>query len=494
MKLSKYTVFYDNYPTPGEYLALNTRTQSVVVLNQQLKDLLDRLPGNGNGKVQNKVAEGFSLPSPTGLEPADGNINASVTSPDNGNLKVSSTTVAKTNPKTLFSPEEQALLDQLKELGMVLEDDVDELRVLKHWFDQLKYTSPTMTATILTTFQCNLACTYCFEEGVDKHQNMNEQTTKEVISWLKHQVATKRPDTLKLVFYGGEPLLNAVPIYEIGEEMYRWCKNARVKFSFGIITNGTMLNPVMIEEFTKLGLTSIRITLDGPPKEHNKNRPFRNGHGSFDLIIKNIHGVIDKVQVDLGGNFNRENLGSFYRLLDILENNGFKEKLGPMLFAPIIARIGADNKSIDMTGCTSLSHDLMEEGLKLRWEVIRRGFKVTPGMNITTCPMSRDNAMVVIAPNGDIYKCAAFVGRTDFVVGNVRDEQLNYRAIKFMTMHSALEEDKCLDCAYLPMCGGGCRFSSHLEHQDYNQITCDKEYYEKIFPEILKMEYERGAL
>jgi hypothetical protein len=44
------------------------------------------------------------------------------------------------------------------------------------------------------------------------------------------------------------------------------------------------------------------------------------------------------------------------------------------------------------------------------------------------------------------------------------------------------------------MCGGGCRLMAQLKHNDYTKPFCDKEYYEKMFPELLKMDYERGAL
>lgn len=43
MKLSRFTLFYDNYPKPGESLAFNTRTQSVIQLNQEVRGFIERV-------------------------------------------------------------------------------------------------------------------------------------------------------------------------------------------------------------------------------------------------------------------------------------------------------------------------------------------------------------------------------------------------------------------------------------------------------------------
>lgn len=441
MRLSKYTVFYDNYPGDGDCLALNTRTQSVAVINRQFREVLERLPKNGN-----------------------------------------------------LTEQDYEYLNQLQELGILVGDEVDETRLLRHWFNQIKYRTATITAMILTTYDCNFACGYCFEEAVKCHKPMDTATTLKTIAWLKQEVLHKRPKSLRLVFYGGEPFLNPAPILEISDDLNKWCKDRQVRFSFGIITNGSLLNTALLNELRTVGLTNIRVTLDGTAEMHDKRRPFRNGHGTFDMIMRNISAAADIVRVDIGGNFDRANLPDLYNLLDLLEAKGLSRKIGTLTFAPVMARMGAGNSTVEYTGCTALSTDLTREAMKLRREVIRRGYRVEKGINIMTCPMTRDGAMVVIDPAGDIYKCAAFVGRPDFVVGNVKDTNLNYRNIEFMLMEPPVDDARCRECKFLPMCGGGCRFSAQLQHQDCAHIACEKEYYEKILPDMLKMEYERGAI
>lgn len=494
LKLSRHTLFYDNYPKPGDYLVFNTRTQAIMELNQQVKDFINRITNRNSCSV--------------------------VRSSDKENNKTNNEQRITNNDLINFTTEEQNYINTLKDSGIIIEDNVDETRVLEHWFNQIKYQSKTLDVTILTTYQCNFGCVYCFEERVKQNKSLSDETAHQIIEWLKHKVEEKRPELLRVVFYGGEPLMNPRAILEISQTLNNWCGEKGIKFIFGIVTNGSLIKENLVDEMLKSGLSSIRVTLDGDREHHDRNRPFLDGRGSFDTIINNISSVIDKVnpvrksannsetdkhssdddirelsngvKIEISGNFDKNNIGSFSALLDYLEQKGLSGKISKMLFAPVVARMGeAGTSSVEMVGCHSLSNDLSDEALKLRKELIERGYNVDPAAVVTSCPMGHDNSMVVIDPYGDIYKCQAFVGRQEFSIGNVSENSFNYRQIEFMTANTWKQ---CLDCVYLPMCGGGCRFMAQLKHSDYSRVACDIDYYKNIFPELLKMDYERGAL
>ena len=464
LKLSRHTLFYNDYPKPGEYLVFNTRTQAIMELNQQVKDLIERVTSSpmGNTPLNPLLLEGTCM-GKSPLERGRG-----------------------------VSSEEQDYINTLKDSGIIIEDNVDETKILEHWFNQIKYQSKTLDVTILTTYQCNFACVYCFEERVKQNKSLDQTTAAQIIEWLKHKVEEKRQEVLRVVFYGGEPLMNPRAILDISQTLNNWCSEKGIKFVFGIVTNGSLIKENLVDEMLKSGLTSIRVTLDGDCEHHDRNRPFLDGRGSFDTIIKNISAVIDKVKIEISGNFDKNNIGSFSALLDYLEQKGLSGKISKMLFAPVVARLGeVGTPSVEMVGCHSLSNELSDDALGLRRELIERGYNVDPAAVVTSCPMGHDNSMVVIDPYGDIYKCQAFVGRQEFSIGNVSENSFNYRQIEFMTANTWKQ---CLDCVYVPMCGGGCRFMAQLKHSDYSRVACDIDYYKNIFPELLKMDYERGAL
>lgn len=445
MKLSRWTLFVPEYPVQGDYLAYNTRTQAIVVVNQELKDILAGLPESR----MSAAADGAELKE---------------------NLKI------------------------LEEMGIVVEDDEDEVQSLEYWFDRMKYETNGLNITILTTYDCNFACSYCFEEAVKKKVYMDLQTSKQVVSWITNVATKHRVHKIELVFYGGEPMLNLTAIEYISRTIREWAKERWVKFGFNMVTNGSLLTRDVVSRFIELGLLSVQITVDGDRISHDASRPFRTGEGSFEIILNNIVSIADKVKVHLTGNFNSSTFNNMLKLLDVLEEKGLKEKLASVNFSPIMARLGNNNgdgapRLMEMGGCKAFfEEEHYQENLTLSKEVRRRGFKTSPAIGVNVCPVLKNDTMVIIDPTGIIYKCPSFVGHPEFAVGDIRNEDLNRRHVENMTMDLW---KKCLDCPYVPMCGGGCRLSAYLRSGDTKSLACDRGYLDKVWQEYVKMDYEQ---
>ena len=565
MKLSKYTVFYPHTngiglgagdpADTGECLVYNTRTQGVLRINKEVKEFIGRVTSTQSPLFRRNTN------STNGTNPTNNSHSSHSCSPKGG----------------CYNSDEQSCLNTLLDSGIIIDKETDENRVMDHWFSEIKYRERPLHATILTTFKCNFACTYCFEERVKDERSMDDQTAEQVIAYLQHKAEEKKSHKIRLMFYGGEPLMNPKAVIKIATELQQWTKERGIKFSFGMITNGSLVRKELMEQLVKLGLTSIRITLDGDKAVHDSRRPFLDGRGSFETIIRNIEEVLGdstpviarsgatkqshinaglpraavgaarndnapaQVKVELGANFDRANIAGLHRLLDYLEQKGLNKRISRVLFAPVVSRLGADDKlavdphtnpdnktsccqaekegegrkiyytdspphqkrwcggedrigvGVEPVGCHKLSGELAEEGIKLERELIQRGYRTPSSVKVNACPMTMDDSMLVIDPAGDIYKCEAFVGREQFCIGNVRTKRFNHRYAEFITM-KPWQAQECLECPYVPMCGGGCRYIAQLKHGDYTKPACDKEYYEKIFPQLLKMDYERGVL
>jgi uncharacterized protein len=53
--------------------------------------------------------------------------------------------------------------------------------------------------------------------------------------------------------------------------------------------------------------------------------------------------------------------------------------------------------------------------------------------------------------------------------------------------------EKCGDCPYVPICAGGCRFLAYLQTGRFDQIACEKRFFEQVGPELLKLDYEKES-
>ena len=56
------------------------------------------------------------------------------------------------------------------------------------------------------------------------------------------------------------------------------------KFRFTLTTNGVLLNDEIME-FCNKEMSNVVLSLDGRKEVNDKMRPFRNGTGSYDLIV-----------------------------------------------------------------------------------------------------------------------------------------------------------------------------------------------------------------
>ena len=137
------------------------------------------------------------------------------------------------------------------------------------------------------TQRCNLRCAYCVYSGkyINRLHNtadMDFTTAREAIDM--HLAKSGESPYINLSFYGGEPLLNFGLIQKCVEYIKNSCDK---EIRFGITTNGTLFSDKIID-FLCQNNFDILISLDGSKEEHDMNRKFKNGKGSFDVIIKNI--------------------------------------------------------------------------------------------------------------------------------------------------------------------------------------------------------------
>lgn len=153
----------------------------------------------------------------------------------------------------------------------------------------------TQQLTLQVTQQCNLRCAYCAYSGIYENNRthnsarMSFDVAKKAIDYfLEHN--THLADVV-IGFYGGEPLLEFELIKKCVE--YANSKVEGKKILFNMTTNGTLLSDKVVDFLSRYNF-SISISLDGSKEEHDRNRKFKDGRGSFDVIIENLRNIREK--------------------------------------------------------------------------------------------------------------------------------------------------------------------------------------------------------
>ena len=400
--------------------------------------------------------------------------------------------------------EEREALDLLRENGFLVESREADRRGLDQYFSAIKNDTAELHVTVLTTLQCNFACDYCFQGDHGDYNKfadkMSLETARKVGDWIENELDRVHPEKLVLMFFGGEPLLNLPVMYYLSERMWDAAESRGVPMSITVITNGLLLTAAVVDRLVPYGLYGVKITLDGDKDEHNRMRPLRGGQGTFDRIIENIRQVAGKCHIAIGGNFDESSVESFPALLDFLRDQEFADKLVKVNFKPVIRTeapklkgmltltpVGASNKPLNGTCMTNVgegggsacdSCSFLDDKMEfLRKETKRHGFPTTDGVHNGPCHIHHKNAQT-IGPDGSLYACPGFTGEKGFSTGHIDGRLEAWRETSRERFDRLHPWDECKDCAFIPVCAGGCLVASHTQLGDVNMPTCHKPSFE----------------
>ncbi len=318
---------------------------------------------------------------------------------------------------------------------------------------------------------CNLACRYCFAEEGEYHGRralMSFEVGKKALDFLIANSGNRR--NLEVDFFGGEPLMNWDVVKQLVEYGRSKEEEYNKKFRFTLTTNGVLLNDEVME-FCNREMGNVVLSLDGRPEVNDKMRPFRNGKGSYELIVPKFQKFADSRNQNnyyVRGTFTRENL-DFSQDVIHFADLGFKQ----MSIEPVVAS-PEEPYAIREEDLPKI----MEEYDKLAVEYIKRQkegrgfnfFHFMLDLNQGPCVAKRlsgcgsGTEYLAVTPWGDLYPCHQFVGEEKFILGNVDDGITNTEVRDEFKLCNVYAKDKCRDCFARFYCSGGCAANSYNFH------------------------------
>lgn len=389
--------------------------------------------------------------------------------------------------KNNLSEEER---ETLSELGFLVNSEEEERAEILGFVDELNAADNIFSIQLVLNLDCNLACGYCFEGSRKGKFYMSRETADKFIEFVKKTLSLNKEE-IRINFYGGEPLLSMDLILFVSDAIKSFALEKGIKYTGRLVTNGTLLTPQSAAKLRHSGIKAAIITLDGPEPVHDLSRPFRGGKGSFRTIMKNLKESGGMIDLELGGNYTKNNYHRFPELLDYLIAEGLTpEKVFSMQFYPVIQEAeGIVNHDFG-DGCSSVNEPwIFESELFLREEIMKRGYR-TSRIIPSVCFIELISR-IIVNYDGALYKCSGLIGRKKFCAGDLQRGIKDYRLSHKL---DSWKNEECLDCAYLPLCFGGCRYMKLLRDGNMNGLDCKKPYLDATLEAAVKQDIRYKAV
>ena len=365
------------------------------------------------------------------------------------------------------------LIQKLFQLGMIVEPQTNERQtgLFKYY---KKIYSNSLNLIILTTGQCNFRCKYCYETF--EKGNMTEKTKQGIIRYLQRNVT--KYSSVNIDWFGGEPLVNLSAIREISPKIIELCKKAKIPYTAGMTTNGSLLTADVFEELLQYHVYSVQVTVDGLRDNHDRYRVYANNNApSFDRIVNNLISIRDlkRIQrypykISIRSNITREGLATLEEYIQYMEYHFSNNTHFGFFFRPV-GDWGGDRvnqiKDSILSDLSAMYEILQKHAEKLDYSpflAILKGNLCYAGMN----------NHFVVDPDGELFKCTVAFDNPINHVGHLLPNgimNINEGNLARWIVTENISE-KCKECFAMSKClNGTCPLSRIIG----NQTTCGYE-------------------
>ena len=313
---------------------------------------------------------------------------------------------------------------------------------------------------------CNLKCEYCFAAQGDfggAKELMSFEVGKKAIDYLIANSGNRR--NLEIDFFGGEPLMNFEVVKQLVEYGRSVEKENNKNIRFTITTNGVLLDDDKIKYINE-NMHNVVLSLDGRKEVNDRMRPTLNDKGSYDIIMPKFKKLVESRPKDkyyyIRGTFTRENLDFSEDVLHFADEGFELTSVEPVV----------DDESNPFALREEDMETVFNEYEKLAVKYSDRllngenfkFFHFMIDLNQGPCVIKRitgcgaGNEYLAITPNGDIYPCHQFVGKDEYKLANINDEEIvipRELTDTFKNAHVYSKED-CQNCWNKFYCSGGC--------------------------------------
>jgi len=367
-------------------------------------------------------------------------------------------------------------LDDIPELDREILKELKDARFLatsgaRHRLEaaDLDIASIPLTTMVLEVAQdCNLSCTYCYAGGGSYGKPANLLTpdlARRAVRKLVNDSGDR--DSVTLVIFGGEPLMNMPAVRAAVDEAQLLSNRNGKQIFVSLTTNGTLLDSEICA-FIQKNRIAVALSLDGPGDLHDANRPNRDGSGSYAAITENLEALLNRPTAAVAA---RVTLTPdqwcrveevFYHLLQL----GFNE-VGIAPVSPVRRELlpNAEQEEALLQGFSALSSNFIKAAQANRLLPFTNLIDLLARLHLgqtKSVSCGAGYGYLAVDTEGGMYVCHRLVGEESCRVGNLVDGANPAEIRRALDSLTCRRQEMCGSCWARTLCSGGCHYENHL--------------------------------
>ncbi len=345
-------------------------------------------------------------------------------------------------------------------------------------------TPSTLTAWLHITNACNLDCPYCYVRK--SSARMSEETGRQAIDTLFAAAQQRGFKTVKLKYAGGEATLHFKLVRTLHEHAQQWSRQSGIALQAVVLSNGVRLRSDDALWLHEAGV-KLAISVDGIERDHDQQRPMRNGGGSFSAIERIIDEVLlpSGIRPDITITVTRLNAGGIDRAVRWALARELPVSLNFYRANPLsLSRAELQLEEAAIIRGMEAAYRVFEEILPARPFLNGLLDRVQAQAHTHTCGVGI--SYLVITHEGKIAQCQMHL---DNPVGDVDvANPLHLTATGPIRNLSVEEKEGCRECSFRYRCTGGCPLETFRATGRWDISSPHCTIYKTLYPQAMRLE------
>ena len=359
-------------------------------------------------------------------------------------------------------------IEPLSEQHFLVDTDADEQAEYLYFYNRLRFgsTAELLSITLVPSYECNLACTYCLQGQSKNSKSMSIEDVQRVLGFAEKRIIESREENnvpitrINAKLYGGEPMLQKRSITVFCNGMAEIAEKYSCDIKFFMTSNFTLLDDDIFNLIQKYKIIT-QVSIDGDKNNHDIRRIWKNGSGTYDVIINNLRRIKkahleDLIVIRL--NIDVDNLSSAQKTMEEIHTYSTDVYFG------FLENFNGYNDSCRNTFVNQESVSKSEKIKSLNSLMKKYGFIVPEEFGkIAPCALNIENKFYVDCFM-NVYTCELALNQPELKIGvinNDADFVPNANFYKIMN-HSPALFPECMNCKLMPMCAGGCSAKAYI--------------------------------